>query len=73
MNEKFNTLTELVSQTGNVRNEALDLEIKIDQLTERTKDLDIEKVESDLSQIKEENSKIMLEFNLWSSPTFSWY
>lgn len=64
MNEKFNSLTELVSQTGNVRNESLDLEIKIDQLTERTKDLNIEQVENDLQQIKEENSKLMLQLNL---------
>ena len=59
MNEKFNSLTELVSQTGNLRNESLDLEIKIDQITARTKDLDLTQVESDLKAIKEENLKLI--------------
>ena len=64
MNEKFNSLSELVSQTGVVINDSLELEVKIHQATERTKDLDINQVESDISQIKEENSKLMLQMNL---------
>lgn len=64
MNEKFDSLTDLVSQTGNLRNESLDLEVKIDQITARTKDLDLNQVESDLSSIRDENKKLMLELNI---------
>ena len=64
MNEKFNDLIDGVSTTVATRNEALELERKIDALKIRTDSLNLERVEADLKTLKQENVNLSVQANM---------
>jgi len=59
INEKFNDLTQAVSETGTVRNTSLNLEDNIDKITKRANTLNMQKLEEDLKQVKGENEQLI--------------
>jgi len=58
LNSIFNELTELVTKTGQAANASLVLTDKIDKLQTRTTALNMQQMEDDLKQVKEENAKL---------------
>jgi hypothetical protein len=48
-----------VEEIGQTQNSSLELETKITQMEERTNNLDMNKVEADLKEIKQENTKLL--------------
>jgi len=59
LREAFVALVKCVEDTGRAQNEARDLSAKIAQLESRNTHLNMEKVESDLLQVKQENKALM--------------
>lgn len=60
MNDTFNSLAEIVSKTGNTRNDVLNLNEKILKIQTRTSALNHETMNKDLAQVKDEN-KLLVE------------
>jgi len=58
LNKLFNELTELITKTGQTANASLVLTDKIDKLQTRTTALNMQQMEDDLKQVKEENAKL---------------
>ena len=65
--KSFQTLITKVEEIGQTQNAILELETKISQMEERTNTLDVEKVQNDLKEMKEENQRLMLK---WSKSCF---
>jgi len=58
MNENFKKLAKLVEETGGTRNQNLNMEAKVEQLEERTNQLNFKRIENDLTEIKAENKAL---------------
>jgi len=56
INTQFKDIAETLSGTGSATNYALNLEDKIEKLTERTNALDYQTLNNDLQQVREENN-----------------
>lgn len=59
MNEQFKNLIKTVEEIGSTKNANLTLESKIEEVTQRTSQLDIERVGKDLKEIKAENRALL--------------
>lgn len=59
MNEHFKTLIKTVEEIGSTRNANLSLESKIEEVEQRTAQLDLERVGKDLKEIKAENRALL--------------
>jgi len=59
IHNKYKELADKVGELGAVTNQVLDLSDKLSQITQRAGDLDLERVEADLEQIKQENKTLM--------------
>jgi len=58
LNKIFNELTDLISKTGLAANASLVLTDKIDKLQTRTTALNMQQMEDDLKQVKDDNAKL---------------
>lgn len=52
-------MVDLITKTGSTQNQTLQLSEKINKLEARTTSLNIERINSDLAQVKEENEALM--------------
>lgn len=59
IHDKYKEISEKVSELGTIANQVLDLGDKLSQVSQRAGDLDIERVEADLEQVKTENRSLM--------------
>eukprot|EP00163_Fabomonas_tropica_P031331 TRINITY_DN7416_c0_g1_i1.p1 TRINITY_DN7416_c0_g1~~TRINITY_DN7416_c0_g1_i1.p1 ORF type:complete len:662 (+),score=184.03 TRINITY_DN7416_c0_g1_i1:141-1988(+) len=59
LHDKFGQLVDHVAETGNLTNEARDLEIKRDLLLSRNTGINMERIQADLKQIKGENAQLI--------------
>jgi len=59
LNQVFTELTDVVSKTGQAANASLLLTDKIDKLQTRTTALNMQQIEEDLKQVREENNKLI--------------
>jgi len=59
IHNKYKALADKVGELGTATNQVLDLSDKLSQVTQRAGDLDLERVEADLEQIKQENKTLM--------------
>jgi hypothetical protein len=59
MRQTFEQLVEAVTQAGKADASIRDLEAKNEQLTQRLSSNNIEQIEKDLAQVKEDNHKLM--------------
>merc|ERR1712063_60685 len=57
--DKYKELADKVSELGSISNQVLDLSDKLSHATQRAGDLDVERVQSDLDQVKNENRALM--------------
>jgi len=57
MNEKFQKLTATIEETGATRNNILNLETRIEQISSRTSSLNVDRIAADLKEMKDENGK----------------
>ncbi len=56
--QAFKKLVATIEETGNNRNNVLNLEAKIEQIQLRTNALNIERLEKDLAEVKAENQQL---------------
>jgi len=59
LNKVFTELTDIVSKTGQAANASLVLADKIDKLQTRTTALNMQQIEDDLKQVREDNEKLI--------------
>jgi len=59
LNEIFTSLTDTISKTGQASNAGLLLTDKIDKVNSRVTSLNMEQIEEDLKQVREENAKLI--------------
>jgi len=59
LNKVFTELTDIISKTGQAANTSLVLTDKIDKLQTRTTALNMQQIEEDLKQVREENAKLV--------------
>lgn len=59
IHDKYKEISEKVSELGSIANQVLDLGDKLSQVQQRAGDLDVERVEADLEQVKNENRTLM--------------
>jgi len=59
LNQVFTDLTDVVTKTGQAANASLVLTDKIDKLQTRTTTLNMQQIEEDLKQVREENTKLI--------------
>eukprot|EP01123_Difflugia_compressa_P011315 TRINITY_DN4476_c0_g1_i1.p1 TRINITY_DN4476_c0_g1~~TRINITY_DN4476_c0_g1_i1.p1 ORF type:complete len:152 (-),score=46.00 TRINITY_DN4476_c0_g1_i1:79-534(-) len=59
LNQIFTELTEVMTKTGQAANASLHLTDKIDKLQARTTALNMQQIEEDLRQVREENQKLI--------------
>lgn len=59
LHETFNTLTDTITKTGQASNAGLLLADKIDKVNSRVTSLNMKQIEEDLTQVREENSKLI--------------
>eukprot|EP01101_Sappina_pedata_P006684 TRINITY_DN3398_c0_g1_i1.p1 TRINITY_DN3398_c0_g1~~TRINITY_DN3398_c0_g1_i1.p1 ORF type:complete len:646 (+),score=286.02 TRINITY_DN3398_c0_g1_i1:203-1939(+) len=59
LNEKFKNLTIAVEETGNTKNGTLDLEVRIEKITQRAESMDSTNLLSDLRKVKAENQEMI--------------
>jgi len=67
LNQVFTELTDVVSKTGQAANASLLLTDKIDKLQTRTTALNMQQIEEDLKQVREENNKLIEKYKELSS------
>jgi hypothetical protein len=59
MHQTFEKLTSTIEETGRISTQILDIGIKIEQLQTRTSALNVDQVEADLKEIRDENAKLI--------------
>jgi len=59
MHEKFSSLAEKVEETGNTKNNVLNLEVKMEQITMKTESLDLKQLIEDSQRVKAENQTLV--------------
>ncbi len=62
LNKIFTELTDDISKAGAASNAALNLEEKIEKLEQRTTNLNSDQLIEDLKQVKEENAKLLAQY-----------
>jgi len=60
MDENFKKLQKVIEEAGSTKNNILNLEAKIEQIQLRTNSLNVDRLETDLTEIKEENKKLLV-------------
>lgn len=56
--QNFKKLVSLIEETGQTRNNILNLDAKIEQIQLRTNSLNTERLEKDLTEVREENKAL---------------
>ena len=56
--QSFKKLVSMIEETGQTRNNVLNLDAKIEQIQLRTNSLNTERVEKDLAEVREENQTL---------------
>jgi len=59
LHETFSTLTDTITKTGQASNSGLLLADKIDKVNSRVTTLNMKQIEEDLTQVREENAKLI--------------
>jgi len=59
MHEKFSQLAEKVEETGTTKNNTLNLEVKMEQITMKTESLDLKQLLEDSQRVKAENQALV--------------
>eukprot|EP01102_Stenamoeba_stenopodia_P019711 TRINITY_DN7505_c0_g2_i2.p1 TRINITY_DN7505_c0_g2~~TRINITY_DN7505_c0_g2_i2.p1 ORF type:complete len:331 (-),score=122.70 TRINITY_DN7505_c0_g2_i2:254-1246(-) len=59
MHEKFQALASKVEEAGSTKNAVLNLEVKIEQMIQRTESLDVSRINEDLQRVKLENQELV--------------
>jgi len=62
LNKIFTELTDDISKAGQASNAALNLDEKIEKLEQRTTTLNSDRIGEDLKQVKEENAKLLAQY-----------
>mmetsp|Transcript_8912 Transcript_8912/g.9888 ORF Transcript_8912/g.9888 Transcript_8912/m.9888 type:complete len:451 (-) Transcript_8912:84-1436(-) len=63
INEVFKALTDTVAEKGQVKNFILNLEDRIEKIAQRASALNMERIDSDLKQVKEENRVMQIKID----------